>query len=51
MDAVVCYNNIYPTILIRQGNIVVEATVGLEHKDHYLLEQWARQMAQMLAGE
>lgn len=51
VDAVVCYNNIYPSILIRQGNIVVEATVGLEYKDHYLLEQWARQMAQMLAGE
>ena len=51
VDAVVCYNNIYPSILIRQGNIVVEATVGLEYRDHYLLEQWARQMAQMLAGE
>lgn len=50
-DDIICYNYIYPTILIRQGNIVVEATVGLEYKDQYLLEQWARQMAEMLKTE
>ena len=50
-DDIICYNNIYPTILIRQGNIVVEATVGLEFKDQYLLEQWAQRMAEMLCPE
>lgn len=51
VDTVICYNHIYPTVLIRQGNIVVEATVGLECKDHYLLEQWAWRMAEMLKSE
>lgn len=51
VDAVVCYNNIYPTILIRHGNVVIEATIGLKCRDHYLLEQWAQQMADMLTGE
>jgi hypothetical protein len=50
-DHIICYNHIYPTILIRQGNTVVEATVGLKFNDQYLLEQWARQMAQMLKTE
>lgn len=51
VDQVICYNDIYPTILIRQGNILVEATVGLKHQDHYLMEQWAQQMAKMLLPE
>jgi hypothetical protein len=50
-DHIICYNHIYPTILIRQGNIVVEATVGLEYRDQYLMEQWARRMAEMLKRE
>ena len=51
VDQVLCYNAIYPSILIRQGNIVVQATVGLENKNQYLLEQWAQQMAKMLKSE
>ena len=51
VDEVLCYNNVYPTILIRQGNILVEASVGLECTDHYLLEEWAQRMAQMLVRE
>lgn len=51
VDQVLCYNAIYPTILIRQGNIVVQATVGLENKNQYLLEQWAQQMAKILKSE
>ena len=51
LDQVICYGNIYPTILIRQGNIVVQASVGIEYQDRYLLEQWARQMAEMLKSE
>ena len=50
-DDIICYNHIYPTILIRQGNIVVEATVGLEFKNQYLLEHWAQRMAEMLKTE
>ena len=51
LDEVICYNSIYPTVLIRQGNVVVEATVGLEFKEHYLLEAWAQRMAEMLKSE
>ena len=51
VDEVICYNNIYPTILIRQGNILVEASIGLRCQDHYLMEEWATQMAQMLVAE
>ena len=51
VDDIICYNSIYPTILIRQGNIVVEATVGLEYKDRYLMEEWAQRMAEMLIRE
>ena len=51
VDEVVCYSSIYPTILIRQGNVVIEATIGLKCQDHYLLEQWAQQMAEMLNTE
>ena len=51
VDDIICYNSIYPTILIRQGTIVVEATVGLEFQDQYLLEQWAQRMAEMLTRE
>ena len=51
MDGVLCYNNIYPTILIRQGNILVEASVALESGGHYLLEEWAQRMAHMLIRE
>ncbi len=51
VDEVLCYNNVYPTILIRQGNILVEASVALQSGDHYLLEEWAQQMAQMLIQE
>lgn len=46
-----CYNNVYPTILIRQGSTLVEASIGLHHQDRYLLEEWTRQMAQMLICE
>lgn len=51
VDEVLCYNNIYPTVLIRQGHVVVEASVGLAHQDHYLLEEWAQRMAHMLTRE
>ncbi len=51
IDEVICYNNIYPTILIRQGNILVEASIGIRHRDDFLLEQWAQRMAEMLANE
>lgn len=51
VDQVICYNNIYPTILIRQGNILVKASIGLRCQDHYLSEEWAAQMAEMLSGE
>lgn len=51
VDEVLCYNNVYPTILIRQGNILIEASVGLEHGGEYLLEAWAHRMAEMLTRE
>lgn len=51
VDEVICYNNIYPTILIRQGNILVKASIGLRYQDHYLLEEWAQQMTEMLTRE
>ena len=51
VDDIICYNSIYPTILIRQGNVVVEATMGLEYKDRYLTEEWAQRMAEMLIRE
>lgn len=51
VDQVVCYNNIYPTVLIRQGNILIEASVGLEHSGLYLIEQWYQRMAEMLTRE
>ena len=50
-EEVICYNNIYPTILIRQGNVLVKASIGLRYQDHYLLEQWAQRMSEMLAQE
>ena len=51
VEEVVCYNYIYPSILLRQGNILVEATVGLRQDGHYLLEEWAQRMAEMLTRE
>jgi len=51
VEDIICYNYIYPTVLIRQGNILVEANVGLEHQGNYLLEQWAQRMAEMLIHE
>lgn len=51
VEEVVCYNNIYPTILIRQRNIVVEASVGIRFQEHYLLEEWAQRMADKLTGK
>lgn len=51
VDEIICYNSIYPTILIRQGSIVVEATMGLEYKDRYLTVEWAQRMAEMLKTE
>lgn len=51
VEAVLCYNNIYPTILIRQGNILIEASVGLGTDGQYLLEEWSHRMAEMLTRE
>lgn len=51
VDEVICYNSIYPTVLIRQGNIVVKASIGLKYQEHYLVEEWARQMADRLTRE
>lgn len=51
VDEVLCYMNIYPTILIRQGNILIEASIGLEQDGQYLLEEWAQRMAEMLIRE
>lgn len=51
VDDVLCYSNIYPTILIRRGNILIEASVSLEHGGIYLLEDWAQRMAEMLVRE
>lgn len=51
VDEAVCFNNIYPTILIRQGNILVKASISLRYQDHYLLEEWAQRMAKMLGSE
>ena len=48
VDEAICYNAIYPSILMRQGNTVVEATVGLEYQDRYLLNEWAQRMAERL---
>jgi len=48
VDEAICYNAIYPSILMRQGNIVVEATVGLEYQDRYLLNEWAQRMAEWM---
>jgi len=50
-DDIICYNRIYPSVLIRQGNIVVEANVGLEYHDQDLLEDWIQRMAEMLVRE
>lgn len=50
-DDVRCYNTIYPTILLRQGSIVVKCSVGLERDGDYLLDQWALRMADMLTSE
>lgn len=51
VDEVVCYRDVYPCILIRQGNIVIEAHVDLETGGEYLLEEWAQRMAEMLIRE
>lgn len=47
-DEVLCFWDIYPAILIRQGNIVIKAHVGLEHQGEYLLETWVQQMNKLL---
>ena len=48
-DEVLCYWDTYPAVLIRKGNIVIEAYVGLDHQGQYLLEIWAQQMDNLLA--
>lgn len=49
VDHILLYRNIYPTVLIRQGNIVVEASLGIETEDLSHMLQWATRMAQMLS--
>ena len=51
VDEVLCYNNIYPTLLIRQGNIILRVSVSLEAGGEYMLEEWAHRMAEMLIRE
>lgn len=51
VDEVLCYRNIYPAVLIRQGNVLIEATIGLSHGSHYLLEEWTLQAVNMLTCE
>ena len=51
VDEIYCYRNIYPTVLIRQGTIVVEASLGIENGDITHMIQWATRMAQMLSEQ
>ena len=51
VDEIFCYRNIYPTVLIRQGNIVVEASLGIQTEENSHILQWATRMAQMLSEQ
>lgn len=48
VDYVVCYDSIYPVVLIQHGNIFVRAIVSLEYQDENAAEEWALLMADRL---
>lgn len=48
VDYVVCYDFIYPVVLIQHDNIFVRAIVSLEYQDENAAEEWALLMAEAL---
>lgn len=48
VDYAVCYDYIYPVILIQHENIFIRAFVALEYQDNYILDEWAMLMADRL---
>ena len=50
-DEVLWYQAIYPTVLIRHGNVLIKASVGLFGGTENLMEAWTYQAANMLACE
>ncbi len=48
VDHIVAFQYIFPTVLIQNDNIFICATVGLDYREEYLLEEWAQRMAEYL---
>jgi len=48
VDYVVCYDYIYPVVLIQHDNIFIRAIVSLEYQDENAVEEWALLMAEYL---
>lgn len=51
-DQWIAFNRIVPTVLIQQGNVMVEASISLDNEDgQFALEMWANRMAEKLLME
>lgn len=48
VDYVVCYDSIYPVLLMQHGNVFVRAIVSLEYQQENAVEEWALLMAEYL---
>ena len=48
VDYVVCYDYIYPVVLIQHDNIFIRAIISLEYQDENAVEEWALLMAEYL---
>ena len=48
MDYVICYDYLYPVVLIQHENIFIRAIVSLEYQDENAVEEWALLMAARL---
>lgn len=48
VDYVICYDYLYPVVLIQHENIFIRAIVSLEYQDENAVEEWALLMAARL---
>ena len=48
VDYVICYDYLYPVVLIQHENIFIRAIVSLEYQDENATEEWALLMADRL---
>lgn len=50
VDYVICYDYLYPVVLIQHDNIFIRAIVSMEYLDENAVEEWALLMAELLTN-